>query len=65
MGFTPTASDPCVYTKGSGNTNIMLTLFLDDLLITGPSNASMAEVKRALMEKLAITDPGDVSNSGH
>ena len=43
----------------------MLTLFLDDLLITGPSNASMAEVKRALMEKLAITDPGDVSNSGH
>ena len=61
MGFTPTASDSCVYTKGSGNTYIMLTLFVDDLLITGPSNASMAEVRRELMEKLPMTDLGDVS----
>ncbi|CAB1109566.1 unnamed protein product [Ectocarpus sp. CCAP 1310/34] len=33
-GFTPTASDPCVYTKGSGNSYIMLTLFVDDILLT-------------------------------
>ena len=60
MGFTPTASDTCVYTKGSGNTYIMLTLFVDDLLITGRSNASMAEVRRELMEKFAMADLGDV-----
>ena len=60
MGFTPTASDSCVYTKGSGNTYIMLTLFVDDLLITGPSNAIMAEVRRELTEKFAMTDLGDV-----
>ena len=50
MGFTPTASDSCVYTKGSGNTYIKLTLFVDDLLITEPSNASMAGVRRVLLE---------------
>ena len=61
MGFTPIASDFCVHTKGSGTTYIMLTLFVDDLLITGPSNASMAEVRRVLMEKFAVTDLGDVS----
>ena len=61
MGFTPTASYSCVYTKESGNTFIMLTLFVDDLLITGPSNASMVKVRRVRIEKFAMTDLGDVS----
>lgn len=60
-GFTPTTSDPCVYTKGSDNHYIMLTLFVDDLLITGPSEVSVAEVRSMLMEKFAMTDLGDVS----
>ena len=61
MGFTSTASDSCVYTMRSGNTYIMLTLFVDDLLVTGPSIASMTEVRCVLMEKFAMTDLGDVS----
>ena len=39
----------------------MLTLFVHDLLITGPSNASMTEVRRVLTEKFAMTDHRDVS----
>ena len=61
MGFKSTTSDPCVYTKGSGNHYIMLTLFVDDLLITGPSNASVAEVRSMLMAIFAMTDLGDVT----
>ena len=61
MGFTSTTSDPCVCTKGSGNHYIMLTLFVDDLLITGPSNASVAEVRSMLMATFAMTDLGDVT----
>ena len=61
MGFTPTASDSCVYTMGSRNTYIMLTLFVNNPFMTGPSNASMAEVERLLMEKFAMTDLGNVS----
>ena len=61
MGFTPTASDSCVYTKGSGNAYIMLTLFVDDLLIIRLSNKSMVEVRRVLMEKFAMTEHGDAS----
>ena len=37
----------------------MPTLFLNHLLITGSSNASVAEVRRLLVEKFA--DLGDVS----
>ena len=39
----------------------MLTLFVDDLLITGPSNASVAEVRSMLMAIFAMTDLGDVT----
>lgn len=37
-GCNPTSSCPGVYTKGSGRDYSMLTLFVDDLFITGPSN---------------------------
>ena len=39
----------------------MLTLFVDDLLITGPSNTSVAEVRSMPMATFAMTDLGDVT----
>ena len=33
--FRPTRSDPCVYTHGSGVTLVILTLYVDGILITG------------------------------
>ena len=35
IGFKPTQSDPCVYTHGSGVTLVILTLYVDNILITG------------------------------
>ena len=35
IGFTPTQSEPCVYTHGSGITLAIQTLYVDDILITG------------------------------
>ena len=63
MGFTSTVSDPCACTKGSGIRYIMLTLFVDDLLITGPSKASMAEVRSMLTTKFAMPDRRDVTQT--
>ena len=34
IGFRPTQSDPCVYTHDSGVTLVILTLYVDDILIT-------------------------------
>ena len=56
--FTSTASDPCVHTKGNGNNFTMLTFFVDDMLITGPSNASVADVRNMPMARFAMTDLG-------
>lgn len=59
-GFKPTASDPCVYTKSSGNTYVMLTFFIDDILLTGPSAAFLQDVRRDLQQSLAMTDMGEI-----
>ena len=61
MGFTSTASDPRVHTKGSGNNYTMLTISIDDLIIAGPSNASVADVRNMLSSRYATTDLGDVT----
>ncbi|CAM9761650.1 unnamed protein product [Sphacelaria rigidula] len=37
MGFKVTASDPCVCTRGQQEHYVMITLFVDDILVTGPS----------------------------
>lgn len=60
-GFTPSASDPCVYTKGSGDTYIMLTLFVDDLLLTGPSQQVLHDIRRELQRSFAMTDMGEAT----
>ncbi|CAM9120594.1 unnamed protein product, partial [Sphacelaria rigidula] len=50
LGFEPTVSDACVYVKGSGDDCIMLTLYVDDLLITGPNSAILAKLRKALVD---------------
>ena len=55
------ASDACVYVKGSGDSNVMLTLYMNDLLITGPNDNAGAKVRKILMEKFTMTDVGDAT----
>ncbi|CAN0034543.1 unnamed protein product [Sphacelaria rigidula] len=59
LGFEPTVTDACVYVKGSGDDYIMLTLYMDDLLITGPNSEIVAKLRKALMDKFSMTDFGD------
>ena len=62
MGFTPTVSDPCVYTKGQDASYTMLTLFVDDLLITGPSDETVNnKAKYMFMSTFAMSDLGKVT----
>lgn len=59
-GYTPTTSDPCVHTKGSGHNYVMLTLFVD-ILLTGPSNKALQEVRHELQNSFAMTDLGQAT----
>ena len=61
MDFPSIVSDPCVYTKRIGNNCTRPTLFVDDLLITGPPNVSVADVQNMLLVRFAMTDLGDAT----
>ena len=60
-GFKPTQSDPCTYTHGSGVTLIILTLYVDDILITGKDPTLVEQKKKELKERFERTDMGEVS----
>ncbi|CAM9424101.1 unnamed protein product [Sphacelaria rigidula] len=61
VGFSATASDSCVYTKGSHEGYVMLTLYVDDVLMTGPSKSILQQVQDALKSSFSIPDLGPVS----
>ena len=62
IGFRLTQSDPCVYTHGSGVTLVILTLYVDDILITGKDPTLVEKKKKELKERFEMTDMGEVSH---
>ena len=61
IGFEPLKSDTCVYIYQHNRVIIILTLYVDDLLVVGASIEVIGMVKRKLMDKFKMKDMGDVS----
>ena len=61
IGLTLTLSGPCVYTHGSDDTFAILIMYVDDIVITGRSEEVVKRLKKALMDRFAMTDMGEVS----
>ena len=61
IGSRPTQSDPCEYTHGSGVTLVILTLYVDNILITGKDPTLVEQKKKELKERFEMTDMGEVS----
>ena len=61
IGFRSTQSDSCVYTHGSGVTLVILTLYVDDILITGKDPTPVEQNKKGVKEIFEMTDMGEVS----
>ena len=62
IGFKPTQSDPCVYTHGSGVILVILTLYVEDILITGKDPTLVEQKKKEFKERFEMTDMGEVSH---
>ena len=61
VGLTPTQSDPCVCTYEEGDTLVILSLYVDDMLITGNGEKIVKQLKKALTNWFAMTDMGEAS----
>ncbi|CAM9746921.1 unnamed protein product [Ascophyllum nodosum] len=63
LGFNSLISDPCVYIRGCRESFVMLTLYVDDILVTGGSNEAIDKVRSTLMTEFSMSDLGDVSET--
>ena len=61
LEFVPLKSDTCIYIYGKNGIVIILTLYVDDLLLVGADIQVIESIKRKLMERFKMTDMGDVS----
>ncbi|KAE8903693.1 hypothetical protein PF002_g30419 [Phytophthora fragariae] len=56
MGFEPADADPCVYTRGEGDDECIVCLYVDDILIASRQKAVIATVKAGIAEKFLLKD---------
>lgn len=60
LGFVRSANDQCLYILGSREEQVILVLYVDDILISSPSLKALHEIKRRLFEQFEMTDTGEV-----
>ena len=61
LGFTSLKSDSCVYIYNHSETIVIITLYVDDLLVAGSNISVIEDIKRKLMDKFKMSDMGNVS----
>ncbi len=61
LGFKATKTDPCMYTLQIEGEYCILTIYVDDILITSPDKKFLACMKKKLMERFTMSDLGEVS----
>ncbi|OWZ05706.1 polyprotein, partial [Phytophthora megakarya] len=58
MCFKTADADPCVYTRGEGDDECIVCLYVDDMLIASRDNDVIASVKAGIAGKFRIKDLG-------
>ena len=61
MGFTQSTSDPCLYAS-SGGDPFYIGVYVDDLILAGPTDQRIKEVKCSLSKKIEIKDLGKLNH---
>lgn len=59
IGFSFSHVDPSLFVKVSGSSRVFFLLYVDDIIITGDSEALIDEVKLALQAEFDMKDLGD------
>ena len=49
---------PCVYLKGTGELQVIITIYVDDMLIVSPQRDQIDQMKRVIIDKWKITNNG-------
>ncbi|SAM86448.1 uncharacterized protein UBRO_21026 [Ustilago bromivora] len=58
LGFFPLPNIPCVYLKGAGESQVIIAVYVDDMLIVSPQRDQINQTKRVIINKWKITNNG-------
>jgi hypothetical protein len=61
LKFTKCASEPAVYTRGTGRNAVVLGVYVDDLIVTGSDPAEILKFKREMTTQFEMSDLGLLS----
>ncbi|CCF53341.1 hypothetical protein NDA11_000152 [Ustilago hordei] len=54
LGFFSVQGTPCVYSKGAGDEQVIIIVYVDDMLITAPHRYQIDMVKQSIIDKWKI-----------
>jgi hypothetical protein len=58
FGFDRSVSEPAVYTKGQGSKQLIIGVYVDDLMITGTCNSDIKKFKMEMAKVSSMSDLG-------
>lgn len=61
-GFVQSQADYCIYTKLSDKENVILLVWVDDIVVAASSEVCLREVKEKLQSKFKMKDLGNLSH---
>ncbi|CAN0142271.1 unnamed protein product, partial [Heterosigma akashiwo] len=63
LGFQRSGHESCLYTRRDGGGELMVAVYVDDLVISGSSHALASDFKQSLASKHDLTDQGSLLKS--
>ena len=61
LGFCRSEEEHAVYKRGSGDSLLLLGVYVDDLIICGPDSNKIAEFKQQISRTFSMSDLGLLS----
>eukprot|EP00171_Calliarthron_tuberculosum_P002468 IDg2468t1 len=61
LGFASSPNDPCMYSRHSSSSFMLIALYVDDMLIAAKDSASIAQIKGEFSRRFEMKDLGEAS----
>lgn len=61
LGFSKCPSEPAVYTRGVGDNQLILGVYVDDLIVSGGNPAEIVAFKKQMTSEFDLSDMGLLS----
>ena len=58
-GFIQSSADPCVYSRGEGDSRSLIIFWVDDIIVAAGSESTLYDVRKTLSNHFSMKDLGE------